>query len=87
MSNSTVVLTYGIAALLALSLLYLFRARRWYWHVGSVVVAFLIGIIAPPEGWASQRYDLAIGSIFFFLCLWGLAGVFFRPPHDIPGHG
>jgi Na+/H+ antiporter NhaD/arsenite permease-like protein len=87
MSGSIVGLTYGMAALLALLLLYLFRAKHWSWHVASVLAAFLIGIMVPPEGWASQRYDLAIGAIFFFLCLWGIAGIFFRRPHETPHHG
>lgn len=87
MSGSVVVLTYGMAAALALLLLYLFRAKRWYWHVASVTVALLLGAMTPPESVASQRYDLAIGGIFFFLCLWGIAGMFFPRSHEVAHQG
>ncbi|MBL8219566.1 MAG: hypothetical protein JNL62_10065 [Bryobacterales bacterium] len=53
----------------------------------AVATALMIGVMTPPEGWASQRYDLAIGAIFFFLCLWGIAGMFFRHTHEQPHHG
>ena len=83
MSGSIVVLTYGMAAALALLLLYLFRAKRWYWHVASLLVALGLGAMTPPESLVSQRYDLAIGGIFFFLCLWGMAGMFFPRAHEV----
>ena len=86
MSGSIVILTYGMAAALALLLLYLFRAKRWYWHLASVAAALLLGSLTPPERLASQRYDLAIGGIFFFLCLWGIAGIFFTRPHEAAHH-
>lgn len=87
MSGTTVFLTYGFATLLALTLLFFFRARRWYWHVASVLLATFIGVVPPPAGWAGQRYDLAVGFVFFFLCLWGFGGMFFRhrrhgEPHE-----
>lgn len=87
MSGTIVALTYSTAALLALVLLYFFHAKRWYWHLMAVAAALMIGVMTPPEGWASQRYDLAIGAIFFFLCLWGIAGMFFRHTHEQPHHG
>jgi hypothetical protein len=86
MSGSIVVLTYGIAALLALSLLYFVGSKRWYWHLGSVLVALLVGLMPPPEGWAGQRFDLTVGCLFLFLSLWGIGGIFFRHPHKLVNH-
>ncbi len=74
-------LAYGLALGLALILLGKFHARHWYWHVGAVVLAFLIGLTPPPDGWASPKLDLAVGSVFLFLVLWGAAAPFFRAQH------
>lgn len=73
-----VALAFGSAILLALILLYCFRAR-WYWHVLSVLAALAIGLTRPPEGWHPP--DLLVGSVFLFLFVWGIGAPFFRAHH------
>lgn len=45
MSLAIVTFTYAVTLILALGLLYLFGALRWYWHTLSVAVALLLGVI------------------------------------------
>ncbi len=72
---------YGSCAVLALLLLYFFRARRWYWHVLSLLLAMGIGLMPPPERWQGPAADLTIGGIFLFLFLWGILAPLFRKRH------
>lgn len=78
MSTTWVVLTYGSAAALALLLLLLFHARSWYWHVLSVLVALVIGLIPIPPKYNNPESTLVIGFVFVFFLLWGVAAPFFR---------
>ncbi len=78
MKTSWIFLTYGGAALLALVLLYFARARRWYWHILSILVALVIGLVPIPEQLNTPQGSLYIGFAFTFLFLWGLAAPFFR---------
>lgn len=80
-----VFLIYGAAAVLALVLLYCFHAH-WYWHVMSVVVALVIGMMPPdmipvPAAWGTMR-DIILGSIFTFLVIWGIAAPLFVRHHQ-----
>jgi len=81
MSSLWILLTYGLAVCLALYFLKAFHSRHWYWHVAAVVLAFGIGLTPTPENWSSPKLDLAIGSVFVFLFLWGAGAPFFRPQH------
>jgi hypothetical protein len=72
-------IVYGSSALLALLLLAIFRARRWYWHVLSVLAAFGIGLTPIPPRYNTNEVTLAIGFVFTFLFLWGAAAPFFGP--------
>jgi len=78
MKTSWIFLSFGGAALLALLLLYFGRARRWYWHVLSILVALVIGLVPVPQQLNTPQGSLYIGSVFTFLMLWGLAAPFFR---------
>ena len=78
MSTTLVFAAYGGAALLALILLFLMRAKAWYWHVLSVIVALVIGLIPIPPQFNTPRITLLIGAIFIFLFLWGIAAPGFR---------
>ncbi len=69
---------YGCSALLALALLYFFRARSWYWHVLSVAAAFGVGLAPIPKQYNNNQTTLIIGSVFFFLLLWGFCAPLFR---------
>lgn len=87
-----VFLIYASAAVLALALLYFFHVP-WYWHVLSVVLALVIGVVPPdvipfPPAWGSTR-DMAIGGCFMFLMVWGLGAPLFRSHHTphAPGAG
>ena len=79
-----VFLIYGIAAVLALALLYFFHAD-WYWHVLSIALALAIGLLPPnmipaPATWGPAR-DILLGSVFTFLVIWGIAAPLFRRHH------
>ncbi len=77
-------LVFGASALLALVLLYIFRAKAWYWHVLSVALAAVIAKIpreaipVPPQPDENTVY-LTVGFIALFLFLWGVGALFFRP--------
>ena len=77
MSNLPFVV-YGAAALITLALLYFFRARAWYWHVLSVLVALAVGLIPIPPKYNTAQGTLVVGSVFVFLLLWGVSAPFFR---------
>jgi hypothetical protein len=68
---------YGGAALIALALLYFLRARAWYWHVLSLVVALTVGLIPLPPKYNTTQGTLVIGFVFVFFLLWGVAAPFF----------
>lgn len=76
-----VALAFGSAILLALALLYAFHTR-WYWHALSVLASGAVGLTPPPEGWHPP--DLLVGSVFFFLLIWGIGAPFFRAHHREP---
>lgn len=78
MSLTLVFLSYMVAAGVALLLLYIMRARSWYWHVLSVLVGLVIGLVPIPESLQTQEGTLAIGFVFTFLIVWGIAAPFFR---------
>ena len=74
----------------SLALLYFFHAN-WYWHVMSVSLALVIGLIPPPDmipvpaAWGTTR-DLVVGAIFTFLVVWGLGAPLFRRHHQPTQH-
>lgn len=76
-------MVFGSAFVLALAALYLHRARAWYWHVLSVLLALGLGM-APrawmpfPAHWDENAVYLTVGFFFVFLLFWGLAAPFFR---------
>jgi len=78
-------MVFGSAFLLALVLLYIHRAKPWYLHLLSVLLAIGLGL-APrsslpiPTTWNENSVYLAIGFVFVFLLFWGLAAPFFRGP-------
>jgi len=90
MPTAIILAVYGSAAFLALLLLYLFRARAWYWHVLSVLVALAIGLTPIPAALRSPSTDLAVGSVVLFLVLWGICAPAFghhrKPRHGEPKH-
>jgi len=77
-------LVFGSSAILALLLLYFFRAKAWYWHVLSVLLAGAIAVIprgvipVPPQPNENTVY-LAVGFLVVFLFLWGVGALVFRP--------
>ena len=78
MSPAWILLTYGGAALLAWLVLMFARARRWYWHASSVVLALAIGLVPLPAQLNTPQWSLIIGFAFLFLFLWGVGAPFFR---------
>ena len=79
-----VFLVYGSSFVLALALLYLFHAR-WYWHILSVALALVVGLLRfPPE---FRPPDLVVGFVFFLLLVWGIAAPLFAWKHGrVPEH-
>jgi hypothetical protein len=73
-----VLLVYSISAALALLLLLIFRAKSWYWHVLSVLLAMAVGLVPRNPDWNTANADLAFGAVFTFLLLWGIAAPLFR---------
>jgi hypothetical protein len=78
MSTNWVIFAYCGAGLLALLFLYLAGARRWYWHILSVIAALVIGLIPTPPSLNSPKGSMLVGVIFSFLLLWGIAAPLFR---------
>jgi hypothetical protein len=85
MPIQTVFAVYGGSALIALVLLHFFRARHWYWHVLSAMVAMVAGLVPMPPAWHVPNIDLAVGAVFTFLFLWGICAPLF--PNDQGHHG
>ena len=83
MSAIWIVLAYGLAFALAIILLRFFHGKHchWYWHAAAIVLAFAVGLAPPPENWAGPQLDLAVGSVFVFLIMWGAAAPLFRIHH------
>jgi len=77
MSQTWVILAYGCSGVLALLLLYLSGPRRWYWHLLSVLLALVIGLVPLPKSLNTPQGSLWIGVVFVFLFLWGAAAPFF----------
>lgn len=73
MSPLLVASCYGSAAAVALLLLWYLGVKHWWWHAGSVVLAIGIGSIPLTEPFNQPAWTLAIGWVFVFLMMWGVA--------------
>lgn len=87
MSLAIVTFSYVLVVILALGLLYVFGALRWYWHALAVGVALVLGSMPMSmfQPWVSPVFDLMLGSTIVFLLVWGIAAPFFRSYH-LPVH-
>jgi len=74
MSMIWVVLAYVVALAAALFLLLYFRSRARYWHLLAIALALGLGLTPPPAGWQGPLFDLACGSSFLVLLVWGVGG-------------
>lgn len=79
------VVVFGIAFLLPLALLYWHRAKAWYLHVLSLLLAVGIAMIPDPRAklpllasLSENASYLTMGFICVFLGVWGLAAPLFR---------
>lgn len=81
--SALVITAYTIAFVLAIVLLRFFHSPHchWYWHAGAIVLALGIALVPPPEALAGPFLDLAVGSLFVFLFLWGAAAPLFGTRH------
>ncbi len=71
-------LSFAIAAVLALAILYWSGPKSWYWHVLSVIVAAVIGLAPTPTQFGSSPVtSIIVGVPFVFLIVWGIAAPFF----------
>jgi hypothetical protein len=90
MPTAVVMAVYGGAVVLAVLLLFLFRAHAWYWHALSVVAAIAIGLAPIPASLRSTSGDLIIGAVVLFLFIWGVLAPAFgdhhKPRHGAPKH-
>ena len=85
MSPVLVALCYGSATLLSLFFLWHFGVKSWWWHAGSVVLALALGLAHLPPFFNSPEMTLAVGWVFIFLLLWGIAGPLVALAHS-PAH-
>jgi hypothetical protein len=78
------VLVYLIAIGIPSGLLYRFGTRAWYWHAIALVAGIGIGFIPIPAALHGPACDLAFGSVFIILLIWGAGGLIFYPStsHD-----
>lgn len=78
-----VALLYGVAVVLALSLLYVFGSIRWYWHMAAIGVAAVLGSIPylAFQQWQTPMFDALFGSFLSVLFLWGLGGAACQSMH------
>ena len=77
MSTNWVILAFGCSGLLALFLLFLTGPRRWYWHVLSVLIALVVGLIPIPSKLNTPEGSMGIGVAFVFLFVWGISAPLF----------
>jgi hypothetical protein len=87
MSLAIVTFCYALVVVLALGLLYLFGALRWFWHALAIAIALTLGSIPMHMfgSLVSPVFDLMLGSTIVFLLVWGIAAPFFRGYH-LPVH-
>lgn len=78
MSSQWLLYSYLTAAAAALVLLYVFRARSWYWHAISLLLGLSAGWVPPPTGVGGDLFYLIAGTACVFFLLWGVGGPFFR---------
>ena len=82
MSPYLVMAVYGAAAALAITLLYRFESRAWYWHALSLCLAFAIGCVPTPAGFDDPVTAVVTGFVIILLLFWGLGGLLlFMAPH------
>ena len=88
MFAAAVFAVYGSSLVLAVVLLYFFRMRHWYWHVLSILVAIVIGLIPTPGALQGSNGDLGVGGVVALLFLWGILAPLFPkrrdPRHELP---
>lgn len=85
MTTQAVMLAYILAVALAVFALYWCGTAKWYWHVLSFAAAIAIGLMPPVQGWTGPIYDMAIGSAFLFLLVWGVGEPVYNALH-LPHH-
>ncbi len=77
MSSEWLLNSYLLAASVALLILAVFRAARWYWHLLSAVADLAAGLAPPPAGSGGDGVYLVADTTCIFFCLWGLLEPFF----------
>lgn len=87
MSSLVVALCYGSAMALSLALLWYWGTKTWYWHLLSVCLALILGLTPLPEALNTKEATLAVGWVFVFLFIWGLAAPMFALSHHHPHWG
>ena len=82
------VLVYLIAIAIPTGLLYRFGTRAWYWHALTLGAAIGLGFIPIPAALHGAACDLAFGSMFIVMVIWGAGGLLFYPSprHDHRRH-
>jgi uncharacterized membrane protein AbrB (regulator of aidB expression) len=75
--TSLATLSFAVAAVLALVVLYWRGPQAWYLHVLSVVVGVAIGLTPTPTQFNKPQTSIIVGVPLVFLVVWGLAAPFF----------
>ena len=81
MNFSTIALVYALASAAAIFLLWRFSHVSWYWHGLAVVTAVALGFMPPMRGAGTPVYDMAIGTLFLLLLVWGIGELAFKMFH------
>ncbi len=69
-------LTYAVAAVLALIILFFSGPKAWYWHVLSGLVALGLGWFIPIPSKYDPILTLVVGFCFVMLFVWAVAAPF-----------
>ena len=84
MSMYIVGLCYGSAVVVAVLLLWFFGTMRWIWHMLSLLTALAIRVYPLPASLSTPVGTIAVGCMFLFLLVWGVAAPFFVLRHQHP---
>ena len=70
-------LSFAVAGVLALAVLFWSGPKAWYLHVLSVAVALAIGMTPTPTQFNKPVTSIIVGAPVVFLFVWGIAAPFF----------
>ncbi len=76
-----VILVYLLAIGIPVYLLYRFHSQTWYWHALAIAAALVLGFVPTPPSLQGAAFDMAFGSVFLLLVVWGIGGLILFSTH------